>query len=190
MGLLDEYGVDLNDVEAASFDVPDDIYEFEVTDVYTQNGTENWPDRKWIVIQYALGDAGKSKTEWFELPEDASSPTDKEKQKLSFFKARLIDLGIAPEETGNASRDDLIGITGTLQVFTRNSYQNIKNVKTYAGSEEGLNEFAPETPAAEPEAEKPAAKAPAKTAKAAPAARAAATTAKAAAAGVKVNPFA
>lgn len=210
MGLLDEYGfgIDMDEIEAPSFDVPDDIYEFEVSDFYIQEGTDNHPDRVWLVIQYSLGANGKSKSEWFELPADASAPTDKELQRLGFYKNRLRDLGIEDSQMNTIGPDDLIGKTGTLQVFTKNGYQNIKGVKL--SPEEGTNDFAKEeapaprrTRAAKPveapvqEAEEPDTedapeddepKPVVRNARRAPAA-AAASTAKARSAGVKANPF-
>jgi hypothetical protein len=208
MGLLDEYGIDMDEIEAPSFDVPDDIYEFEVTDFYIQDGTDNYPDRVWLVIQYSLGSGGKSKSEWFELPADASAPTDKELQKLGFYKNRLRDLGIEDSQMNAVGPDDLIGKTGTLQVFTKNGFQNIKGVKLSPESMDGLNEFAKEevpaprrsraakpaakpAPEPEPEAdetpEEPEEKPVARGARRTP--PAAASTAKARQAGVKPNPF-
>ena len=209
-GLLDGYGIDMDEVEAPSFDVADDIYEFEVSDFFIQEGTTNWPDRTWLVIEYSLGGNGKSKSEWFELPEDASAPSDKELLKLGFYKNRLKDLGIEEEQMNGVGPDDLIGLTGTLQVFTKNGFQNIKGVKL---TDDGENEFA--TPAKEeapvpakraarkPAAAQPAAAQPAveepeaeeeapvvTRAARRPAAAAAAGTQKARAAGVKPNPFA
>ena len=166
-GLLDEYQIDLTEIEAPSFDVPDDIYDFVVGDLFLQKGTEKWPNRTWIIIQYNLGNQGKNKREWFELPEDASDLTEAEINKLGYYKARLMDLGIAPEDTNSVGPDDLIGLSGTLQVFTRNGYQNVKNVKASEASEPSEPEpapvvktpaarkAAPVTPAAEP-AESPA----------------------------------
>lgn len=196
-GLLEEYGIDLTEVEAPSYDVPDDIYEFVVGDVYVQAGTSNHPNESWICIQYQLGDSGKSKTEWFKLPQDMSDPTPDELKKLGYYKARLFNLGVAEEDLNSVGRDELIGLAGTLQVFTRNGFQNIKNVKL---SE--VNEFVPQTsPVAAPKTRRVAkATVPAAVAeavaeeatpvapKAKPAARAVAP--RAAAAGVRKNPFA
>lgn len=211
MGLLDEYGIDMDEIEAPSFDVPDDIYEFEVSDFYIQDGTDNYPDRVWLVIQYSLGSGGKSKSEWFELPADASAPTDKELQKLGFYKNRLRDLGIEDSQMNAVGPDDLIGKTGTLQVFTKNGFQNIKGVKLSDDGENAFSEKQEEAPAPrrsraakpaakpapeqepeeEPEAdetpEEPEEKPAARGARRTPAA--AASTAKARQAGVKANPF-
>lgn len=175
-GLLGEYGIDLDEVEVPNFNIPDDIYEFEITDVYIKNGTSKDPEQVSLVITFSLGDEGKSKDEWFRLPKDASAPTEKELQSLGFYKRRIMDLGFDESEINSVSREDLIGITGTLQVFTKDGYQNIKNVKVVEAGE--LEEA--------PEAEAPAAKAP----RARAAATAAATEQKAAAAGVRKNPFA
>jgi hypothetical protein len=141
-GLLDGYGIDLDEIEAPSFDIQDNIYEFEVQDFFLQEGTKADPEKNNLVIDYDLGD-GKSKWEFFGLPKDMGDPTDKELQALGFYKNRLKDLGIAPEDMNGVSPDDLIGKRGTLQVFTNKGYQNIKNVKLFEeGSDEGLAEFA------------------------------------------------
>lgn len=194
-GLLEEYGIDLTEIEAPSYDVPDDIYEFVVGDVYVQAGTNNHPDKSWICIQFQLGETGKSKTEWFELPKDIYDPTPEELKKLGYYKVRLTDLGVAEEDLNSVGRDELIGLAGTLQVFTRNGFQNIKNVKLSEG-----NEFMPPAaaPVAAPKARRvaKAAVAPAPVAEeaeeAAPAVAKAATAVapRAAAAGVRKNPFA
>jgi hypothetical protein len=182
-GLLDGFGFDFDEIEAPSYDVPDDVYEFEVSSFYIRQGTNSKPDVSWIIIEYSLGDSGKTKSEWFQLPEDAANPTESELQKLGFYKSRMMDLGFESNQIGNVGPDDVVGITGTLQVFTKSSkngpFQNIKNVKV--NSDDQGNQF---SQAASPEpAEEPAApaakKAPARTA----------PQAKAAAAGVKKNPF-
>ena len=130
MGLLDDYGIDSDTIpDGPNFDVADDIYEFEIGDVHIQNGTSKDPEQVSIVFDYLLGEEGKRKSEWFRLPKDASAPTDKELQSLSFYKTRLLSLGVPREEINAVGADDLIGRTGTLQVFTKNGYQNIKNVK-------------------------------------------------------------
>lgn len=184
MGLLDDYGIDLDGVEAPSYDVEDGIYEFEIGDHYIKSGTDKFPDKSWIIISYLLGDAGKTKDEWFQLPEDASNPTPKELEKLGYYKARLIDLGIPEEGLNSAGPDQTVGLRGTLHVATKNGWQNVKNVKL---DTDGENEFSgvkstpDEAPAEEaaPAAKAPAARAPRQT----PAARAAA-------AGQRPNPFA
>lgn len=187
MGLLDEYQTDLNDVpDAPSWDIDDDFYEFVVGDLYVRNGTTNKPDESWIIIDYSLGEEGKSKQEWFGLPADSSAPTDKEIQKLSFLKRRLIDLGASEEQLADLDPDDFIGKSGTLEVFTNKGFQNIKNV--VLGDAAEAEAPITEDSDADVPAEKPA---PAKKVTPTVAARKeAAAPAKAAASGVKKNPFA
>lgn len=177
-GLLDGYGINMDEVEAPSFEVPDDIYEFEVSDFYLRQGTDSKPDAEWLIIQFNLGENGKQKSEWFQLPSDPANPTDKELEKLGYYKNRLKDLGIT-EGFNEVGPDDLIGITGTLQVYTKNGYQNIKNVK--ASASEGPNAFSPK--------EQEAPKGRAAVAEKPVAARRAAATTEARSAGVAANPF-
>lgn len=162
MGLLDDFGIDTSDIEAPSFEIEDGIYEFEIGDVFVKNGSQNYPDRSWIIVEYILGDTGQKKSEMFELPLDAENMTDKERQKLGFYVARLLDLGVARDQVNNVDRDDLIGLRGTLQVYSQSGkgsnkgkmFQNIKNVKV---SSEGASApavakatTAPKTSAANP----------------------------------------
>lgn len=142
MGLLDDFGIDTNDIEVPSFEIEDGIYEFEIGDVFVKNGSQNFPDKSWIIVEYLLGDAGQKKSEMFELPSDPENMTDKERQKIGFYVARLLDLGVDRNEVNTVDRDDLIGLRGTLQVYSQSGkgankgklYQNIKNVKVTSSS--------------------------------------------------------
>ena len=137
MGLLDDFGIDTSDIETPSFEIEDGIYEFEIGDVFVKNGSQNYPDRSWVIVEYILGDTGQKKSEMFELPADPANITDKERQKLGFYVSRLVGLGVPRDEVNNIDREDLIGLRGTLQVYSQSGkgankgkvYQNIKNVK-------------------------------------------------------------
>jgi hypothetical protein len=115
----------------------DGIYEFTVGDVYVKQGSQAFPDRSWVIVEYLVGDEGKKQSELFELPEDADNLTDRERQKLGFYVQRMIDLGIDRANINDVDRDDLIGLRGTLQLYStagkgKNAgrmFQNIKNVK-------------------------------------------------------------
>lgn len=183
MGLLDDYGIDLDGVEAPNYDIADDIYEFVVGNVYIQAGTDKHPDKSWICIEFLLGESGKSKIEWFQLPADASDHTDDELTKLGYYKQRLLSLGVDEADVNSVGADDLVGITGTLQVFTKGGWQNIKNVKVEEAEEEEAPVAAAPKTVRKPAA-KPAAAAEEETEDEAPAAPAVKR------AGVKPNPFA
>jgi hypothetical protein len=137
MGLLDEYGIDTSEAETPSYDMEDGIYEFTVGDVYVKQGSQKYPDRSWVIIEYLVGDGGKKQSELFELPADPENLTDRERQKLGYYVARLMDLGVAREAVNDVDREDLIGIRGTLQLYSSagkganagKMFQNIKNVK-------------------------------------------------------------
>jgi hypothetical protein len=137
MGLLDDFGIDTNDIEVPSFEIEDGIYEFEIGDIFVKNGSQNYPDRSWVIVEYIIGDTGQKKSEMFELPSDPDNITDKERQKLGYYVARLLDLGVDRNEVNSVDREDLIGLRGTLQVYSQSgkgankgkSFQNIKNVK-------------------------------------------------------------
>lgn len=153
-GLFEEYGIDPDEVpDAPSYDIADGIYEFEVSNAFDWVSDDE--DRSAFVIEYALGDEGKTKSEWFNLPEDASAPTEAEMKKLGFLKQRLLSLGVPRESLATVEKEDLIGITGTLQLKTSRAkngsdYQNVRNVTVEEAEEEA------------PAAKAPVAKAPAK----------------------------
>jgi len=137
MGMLDDYGIDTSEIEAPSYDLEDGIYEMTVGDVYVKQGSQAYPDRSWVIIEYLVGEEGKKKSELFELPADPENITDKERQKLGYYVARLLDLGVERAAVNDIDRDDLIGLRGTLQLYSNagkgknagKMFQNIKNVK-------------------------------------------------------------
>lgn len=135
-GLLEEYDIDLSNVETPEYGAPaDDIYEFTLGDVYIQEGSKKNPAAKWVIFKYLLGDSGQVYQEWFGLPVDATNPTDNEMTKLGYYKNRLTSLGVAPEEINTVTADELRGTTGTFELRTikgkdGNEYQNIRNFKT------------------------------------------------------------
>ena len=134
-GLIEEFGIDLSNVEAPEYGAPaDDIYEFTLASVSIQNGSKKNPDKSWIIFKYLLGDSGQSYSELFSLPADASNPTDAEINRLGYYKQRLVSLGVAPEDVNTVTEDELVGTTGTLELRTTKGrdgkdYQNIRNFK-------------------------------------------------------------
>lgn len=137
MALLADFGIDTSDIEAPSYELEDGVYEFEVGDVYVKQGSQTYPDRSWVIIEYLIADTGQKKSELFELPQDPENVTDRERTKLGYYVARLMDLGVERDAVNDVDRDDLIGLRGTLQLYssagkgknTGKMYQNIKNVK-------------------------------------------------------------
>jgi len=137
MGMLDDYGIDTSEIEAPSYDLQDGIYEMTVGDVYVKQGSQAYPDRSWVIIEYLVGEEGKKKSELFELPADPENITDNERQKLGYYVARLLGLGVERAAVNDIDRDDLIGLRGTLQLYSNagkgknagKMFQNIKNVK-------------------------------------------------------------
>src|SRR5690606_11600427 len=120
-GLLAAYGVDAEEIEAPSWDIDDGIYEFVVGNAFIQHGTKadpSGPDS--FVICYMLGEEGKEKREYFNLPEDPDNITDREAQKLSFFVGRMVDLGLSKAELNELDEEELVesvvGIEGTLEL--------------------------------------------------------------------------
>lgn len=138
-GLLAEYDIDLSNVEAPEYSGPaDDIYEFTLGDVSLVASSKN-PQNKFIVFSYLLGETGLTYKEWFGLPLDPASPTDKEIQKLGFYKQRLLSLGVSADDINTVTSDELVGTTGTFELRTTrakngNEYQNIKNFKANTGA--------------------------------------------------------
>lgn len=138
-GLIEEFNIDLTNVEAPEYGKPaDDIYEWTLGDVFLQEGSKNYPDKKWIVFKYLLGDTGRDFSELFALPEDAANPTSSEVQRLGFYKQRLVSLGVDPNDVNTVGADDLIGATGTFELRTTKAnngkeYQNIRSFKANLG---------------------------------------------------------
>jgi len=143
MGMLDDYGIDTSEAQTPSYDMEDGIYEFTVGDVYVKQGSQKFPDRAWVILEYLVGEEGKKQSELFELPADPENLTDRERQKLGYYVARLMDLGVDRAAVNDVDREDLIGLRGTLQLYSSagkgaNSgkmFQNIKNVKIAQTSE-------------------------------------------------------
>lgn len=142
MALLSEFGIDATEIEAPSYDLEDGIYDFEVGNVYVKNGSQAHPDRSWIIVEYLVGDNGVKKSELFELPKDPQNMTDREIQRLGYYVSRLMDLGVPREKVNDVDGEDLIGIRGTLTLYSQSGkganagklYQNIKNVRTEQAS--------------------------------------------------------
>jgi hypothetical protein len=140
---LDDYGIDTSEAETPSYEMQDGIYEFTVGEIYVKQGSQAYPDRSWVIIEYLVGDEGKKQSELFELPADPDNLTDRERQKLGYYVQRMMDLGVAREAVNDIDREDLIGVGGTLQLYStagkgKNAgrmFQNIKNVKVAKASE-------------------------------------------------------
>jgi hypothetical protein len=137
-GLLDDYGIDADEIPDISYEVPDGVYRYEL------GGVIHWQDeegsRKAIRFDFLLDDEDGTtgqKSEWFNMPEDPENPTDYEMQTLARMKRRIVELGIPKEEAGNAGEEELVGLTGTLQIVSvpgkgknkGKTYQNIRNVR-------------------------------------------------------------
>lgn len=140
--LLADFGLDLDEIEIPGFDVPDGFYEFTVGDVYLKLGTDNFPDRRWLIVSYLLGESGKNYDEWFELPSvgpdgqpiPGQELTDGVKRSLGYYKARLVSFGFEPEEINRVGRDDIVGLAGSFKLVTTKNktgkdFQNIRSLK-------------------------------------------------------------
>lgn len=142
MALLAEFGIDASDIEMPTYELEDGVYEFEVGSCYVKNGSQAYPDRSWIILEYIIDDTGVKKSELFELPKDPENMTDRELQKLGYWVSRCVDLGIPRERVNDIDGDDLIGVRGTLQLYSQagkgknagKMFQNIKNVKVNKAS--------------------------------------------------------
>lgn len=126
MGLFDTLGVDMSEISASGFtNPPDDYYEFEISESSIRIGTKKEPNVMKFVIEYSLGEAGTT-SEWFTVAEDGEV-TAKAKKSLGFLKSRLVDLGV-DADSFDPEESDLSGIRGSLQLVTRDGYQNVRNV--------------------------------------------------------------
>lgn len=166
MGLFDDYNVNVDDVKVNNFDIADGVYGFTIAEVETLQGTKNAPDRVSLIIDYQLedenGDAAGQKRDWFTLSEDGDSTTRMAVMGFSNLKKRLLELGLKGSELSNFEGEEILGLTGTLQLKTKrakngNDYQNIVNVRVDEGEE--VEEEAPKKAA--PRKTAPTKKAPA-----------------------------
>lgn len=132
MGLLEDYNVDLDDFEANSFEVPDGVYDYAIGEVAVQDGSKNNPEQPMLYIHYILtNEEGKNYTnrEYFWIPADPGSPTDKEKAAMGRLKTRIMSLGFEEDEVNDVSPEELVGLTGTYQLVTSRGFQNVRNVR-------------------------------------------------------------
>lgn len=162
MGLMDDLGLDFNEIKAnTGFDVDAGFYNFEIGAAFIKEGSPAHPDDSWLIVEYLLEDedgrdAGKTSDMWT-LPKDPDNLTKQELQKMGFYKARMLELGFKESEINDIDESDLIGLTGTLEVFKQNGkganaktiYTNIRNVRVSADEVETTFDEP------EPEPEKP-----------------------------------
>lgn len=126
MGLFDTLGINMDEIPESGYtNAPDGDYDYEISACEVRKGTKNDPNVLKYVITYGLFENGETQ-EWFTIAEDGEV-TEKAETSLGFLKRRLNDLGVDinefdPEET------DLTGIRGSLQLHTKNGYQNVRNV--------------------------------------------------------------
>lgn len=132
MGILDDYNVDLDDFDTSTFDVPDGVFDFAVGEVATQDGSKARPDQPMFYIHYILtSEDGKNYTrrEYFDIPVDPSHPTDSDKRAMGRLKSRLLSFGFDENEVNGVQSEELVGISGTLQLVTNKGFQNIRNLR-------------------------------------------------------------
>lgn len=141
MGLFDQLGVTADDLPETGFTNPKDgYYNFEISEIEKRNGTKKDPNCTKLTIEYDLDEHGKT-MEWFHLADDGEV-TEKARKSLGFLRDRLVSLGADPA-TFDPDDGDLIGIRGSLQLVTRNGFQNIRNLSLdeVGGSEEDPSDY-------------------------------------------------
>lgn len=168
MGLLDDYNVDMEEINEAGYGkkLPDDWYEGVVGSIHIQNGSKNNPNASWYIITYIVEPDNDEYGELFTLPEDPSAPTPQELDKLGFLKRRLKDLGVVDGKFSNIDEDELIGTRVKFELVTTKGkkgtknedkeYQNVRNLSTIDGDEPAaapVAEAKPRTRAAKPAVE-------------------------------------
>ena len=147
-GLFEQLGINMDEIPESGFkNAPDGDYDYEISAAEIRRGTKNDPNVLKYVITYGLFENGETQ-EWFTVAENGEV-TEKAEQSLGYLKRRLSDLGVDiadfdPEET------DLTGIRGTLRLFTKNNFQNVRDVtvEEYETEEEGPEAEEPEDHAA------------------------------------------
>jgi hypothetical protein len=159
MGLLDDFGIDLDTVEATEggfVDPEEGHYAFTVSGLRIQRpsegSTSTWEG---IIIDYLL-DTGENYSELFGLPADADNPTAKEKQALGRYKHRIMTFGFAEEDVNGVGQDDVLELTGEFDLVRskpNKQHRTFLNVFNLVMDEDAEPEPEPAKPA------KPAAKA-------------------------------
>ena len=135
-GIFEEFGleIDFDEVpDAPDFNVEDGTYRFEIGDVFLKQYTDKKTntEKNAMIIDFLLGDEGKKKGEFFNLPDDLANPTPAELTKMSFWKQRLESLGFDKSQLNSIGRDELIGLTGTLKLAhdkKTGKWQNVSDV--------------------------------------------------------------
>lgn len=137
MSLLEAFGVDMDQIKEGggrpTFE--DGSYEYTISEVRIQNGTQKNPDVTYLVISYNLDESGTFQ-EWFQVANDGELDA-RSLQSLGFLKSRLIELGLKGDALTNVSDDDLVGIRGTFRLVTtknaKGEFQNIKHLTVMDG---------------------------------------------------------
>lgn len=147
MSLLDGFA-DLTKVEAYGSLIPENTYNFVISEVGVRENTQFQNNE--FYIKYLLNDGGKDRqwTETFRLPdsEDIRDWEDSVKKAMASLKTRLISLGLSNEEAAAPTAERLEGLSGVLQVTHYESpnngrkYVNFRNIKVDA---EGAEPAAP-----------------------------------------------
>jgi hypothetical protein len=155
-GIFEEYDLNIEFEEvpdAPSYDVEDGIYAFEIGDHFIKEWEKGGVAQKSVIFEFLLGDEGKKYSEWFTLPLDPDNITSGEITKLSYLKKRYISLGVAPQDMNSVTREDLLGLTGTLKLKhdKTGKWQNIFEFAVDGVGDEPAAEAAPvAAPAARP----------------------------------------
>jgi len=182
MGIFQDYDIDIDSVKESSFDVNDGTYRFTIAEADTRDGTKNFPDNVYFLIDYQLedenGDSVGSKSEWFTLEEDGRTDTKKVETGLRMLKSRLLSLGLKGAQLQEFDGSEIDGLTGVLTLKSTvsknngNTYQNVRNLRVDQDEEtEEVEEEAPKAKA-KPAATKAAPAKPAAAKKPAPKAKA------------------
>jgi hypothetical protein len=144
-GIFEALGIDMdNEVEEASgfAEFEDGYYQFETSLMDTLNGTSTAPDALKFIIDFDLYDDDGlplgAKREFFTLFEGGEVTAKAEKSR-TYLKRRFSDLGLSTNL--NAFHlESGVGIRGTLQLATKDGWQNVRNVKIADADEEVVAE--------------------------------------------------
>ena len=139
MGFLNDLG--LENVEADPNHIADGKYRAFVFNSEVRTKKDQTDS---LVLTYKIAPeqkhSGQQQQEWFDL-----KPTgDNAELKKSFFKKRLLSLGVPEAQFANLNPGDLIGIEVGMTIVHRNGYQNVGEVTLVA---DGGATAAPAAPA-------------------------------------------
>lgn len=118
MGLFD--GLGLSEVSADPWSILDGTYQFNI--IECKFGPTKGGDKQGLLFKYEVisegSEAGKSQTEWLDVPTAEHKDTPEGIRSRQFLRQRMESLGIPASKFNEVGPNDFIGITGYMTLAT------------------------------------------------------------------------